>query len=482
MTDNNFFSGLIESLVEKEKSAVKELKRLYNEKEKSETKQEKERVSNQINSVKEYLEKSNSIIPEIVDKAFQFDEKTGKPVKERGEELKKKIKKVSQEAKKGKEPNKEVEKTVSRKSEQERKKKKEEKGEQGAKKSILDFLSGKSELEKEITDLEKLTIKRLLKARGKKEEKEKKKKEKKEAKKEKSYLKTASKVFSKSSKKMIDKGGFSDLQENLIKASMDYTAHGYLSIVLFNTLIAFLVAFIFTVFFLKFNVAANPPFVTLTSESLLSRLPKVIWMPVLFPLVGFLFSYFYPQLEKKSAGKKIDRELPFATINMAAISGSMIEPSQIFKIIIATREYPELEKEFTKLMNQINIYGYDFVSALRNSAENTPSEKLAELYEGLATTITSGGDLSAFFDKRSENLLFEHKMQRRKQTKTAGIFMSIYISVVIAAPMVLMLVLIMMKISGLGMSLSTQMITIIMVLSITGMNIGFLVFLHLKQK
>ncbi|MFW6272505.1 MAG: hypothetical protein ACOC2U_01840, partial [bacterium] len=69
--------------------------------------------------------------------------------------------------------------------------------------------------------------------------------------------------------------------------------------------------------------------------------------------------------------KKIETELPFATINMAAISGSMIDPSQIFKIIIATKEYPELQKEFTKLMNQINIYGYDFVSSLRNSAETT---------------------------------------------------------------------------------------------------------------
>lgn len=481
MTDDNFFSGLIESLVEKEKSAVKELKRLYNKKEKSKTKEEKKRVSNQINSVKEYLEKSNSIIPEIVDEAFQFDEKTGKPVKDRGEELKKKIKKASEEVKKGKEPNKEVEKTVSRKSKEERKREKEEK-EEGTKKSILDFLSGKSELEKEITDLEKLTIKRLLKAKEEKKEKEKQKKKKKEAEKKKSYLKTASKVFSKSSKKMIDKGWFSDLQENLIKARMNYTAPGYLSIILFNTLIAFLVALVFTGFFLFFNIGANPPFVTEVSEPLFSRLPKVIWMPVLFPLAGFLFSYFYPQLEKKSFGKKIDGELPFATINMAAISGSMIEPSQIFKIIIATGEYSELKKEFTKLMNQINIYGYDFVSALRNSAENTPSEKLAELYEGLATTITSGGDLSAFFDKRSENLLFEHKMQREKSTKTAETFMDIYISVVIAAPMVLMLVLMMMKISGLGVSLSTQMITIIMVLGIVGINIGFLVFLHLKQK
>jgi len=477
MTEENFFSDLIESLVEKEKSAVKEMKRLYDKKQKSENKEEKKRVDNQIGSIKEYLNKSNSLIPKIVDRAFQFDPETGKPIKEKRDELKKKIEKVSkEEIDEG--SGSEVERSIVMKGEEEDKgkKKEENKG-----KTIWDILSGKSELEREITELERLTIKRLLKAEEKEEEKRK-EKEAKKAEDEKSYLKTASKVFSKSSKNMVDNGMFSDLGDDLIKANMNYTAHGYLSIILFNTLIALIVAVVFTGFFLFFNVSTNPPFITNVGEPLFSRLPKVAWMPIVFPLVVFFFSYFYPRLERKSVANQIDSELPFATINMSAISGSMIDPSQIFKIIIATGEYPALQKEFTKLMNQINIYGYDFVSALRNSAENTPSEKLAELYGGLANTITSGGDLSAFFDKRSENLLFEHKMQREKSTKTAETFMDIYISVVIAAPMVLMLILIMMKISGLGLSLSTQMITIIMVLGVGAINIGFLVFLHLKQK
>jgi len=59
--------------------------------------------------------------------------------------------------------------------------------------------------------------------------------------------------------------------------------------------------------------------------------------------------------------------------------------------------------------------------------------------------------------------------------------MDIYISVVIAAPMIFMLLLMMMKISGLGVSLSTSMITLIMVLGVSVVNVGFLTFLHLKQ-
>jgi archaellum biogenesis protein FlaJ (TadC family) len=41
------------------------------------------------------------------------------------------------------------------------------------------------------------------------------------------------------------------------------------------------------------------------------------------------------------------------------------------------------------------------VNALKTASENCPSKKLAELYNGITTTITSGGDLSEFFDKRA---------------------------------------------------------------------------------
>jgi flagellar protein FlaJ len=166
---------------------------------------------------------------------------------------------------------------------------------------------------------------------------------------------------------------------------------------------------------------------------------------------------------------------------MAAISGSMVDPSRIFEIIIKTEEYPHIKKEFIKVLNQINIYGYDLVSALRICASKTPSKKLAELFNGLAINISSGGDLPTFFDKRSQSLLFDYRLEREKATRSAETFMDIYISVVIAAPMILMLLLMMMKISGFGVSLSTEMITLIMILGVSGINLLFLTLLHLKQ-
>ncbi|MEK6847970.1 MAG: type II secretion system F family protein [Nanoarchaeota archaeon] len=335
-----------------------------------------------------------------------------------------------------------------------------------------DFEGGVSKKEK-ISSLEKMALKRMKK----KEVKVVKKKEKKPN----TYVKLASNMFGNTSMSLINKGKFYSLRRDLIRANLEFVPANYISVIFFTTLVSFFAALLIAAFFLFFSLVAFPPFIVPAETAFGIRFLQIFWIVLAIPAGVFGFAYFYPAMEKKSVEGKINQELPFATIHMSSISNSMIEPSKIFEIIITTEEYPHLDKEFTKLLNEVNIYGYDLVSALRDMAFNSPSRKLGELYNGLAITITSGGDLPEFFDKRAQTLLFEHRLEREKHAKAAETFMDIYISVVIAAPMILMLLLIMMRVSGLGISLSTQMITLVMVLGVALMNILFLAFLHLKQ-
>ncbi len=322
--------------------------------------------------------------------------------------------------------------------------------------------------------LEKETLKRLKK----KEKKVKKEKEKKPN----NYAKKANKLFSRRAIKLLDKKMFKTLKRDLTKANMQYTPTTYISMIYYSTFLSIFAGMFLAVFFLFFRISAELPIISLITEDLGARALKVIWFILVIPIITFIIIYIYPSLEKKSTAHRINGELPFAAINMAAISGSLIDPSKIFNIIITTKEYPYLSREFTKIINEINIHGYNFVGALRNASFNSPSKKLSELFSGLATTINSGGDLPNFFGERSKSLLFEHRLEREKQAKGAETFMDIYISLVVAAPMILMLLLIMMKISGLGVGFSTNTITLIMVLGVTIINIIFLTFLQIKRE
>ena len=335
------------------------------------------------------------------------------------------------------------------------------------------LISKKELLKEEINVLEETTIARLKK----KEKIVKKDKLKKPSK----YVGVANKIFSNYSEALIKKGWFHTLEREITKANLQFILSGYVSIIFFTTMISVFAAVAIFLFFMFFNISAVIPIITLATEDMGSRFLKVFRVLFVVPILTFLIAYYYPAMERKSLATKINQELPFATIHMASISSSIIEPSKIFSIIINTKEYPSIGKEFTKIMNEINIYGYNLVSALRGVAFNCSSIKLTELLNSLATTITSGGELSTFFEKRSESLLFEHRLEREKKTKSAETFMDIYISVVIASPMILMLLLMMMKISGLGIQLSTSMITLIMILGVAGINALFLMFLQLRK-
>ncbi|MCK5606602.1 type II secretion system F family protein [Candidatus Pacearchaeota archaeon] len=321
--------------------------------------------------------------------------------------------------------------------------------------------------------LEKETLKRLRKQKAV----SKKKKVERASK----YTQISNKIFSGLSLKMTKLPIFKRLREDLIRANMQFPQISYISVILFSSLLSFLVGTFLAIFFLFFSVGALMPFISFAGDNILSRAPKVFWIPLALPALTFVFLYLYPSLEKKSAQNKIDAELPFAAIHMSAISGSMVDPSKIFEILVSTKEYPTISREFTKLINEIHIYGYDLVSALKNTAQNSPSKKLSDLLNGLATTITSGGNLPEFFDKRASTLLFDYRIEREKEIRASETFMDIYISLVIAAPMILMLLLMMMKISGLGIQLSTNMITVVMVLGVSTINVFFLMFLILKQ-
>jgi archaeal flagellar protein FlaJ len=432
--ESPFFS--IRQIISVEESLLKELENLQKSIDSSKSEEDKKKFEFQIKKIKEHFNKINSDLNENLDKIRR---KSALPQNKLNISNKTQS---SPERRKG---------------------------------SLLRRISLRKAKKKfERDELKKITLKRLKKRK----EKVKKVAEKKPSK----YLEISNRFFSNFSRRMLEKGNFETLRRDLMKTNIQMLAKSYISMMLFSTFISVFAGILLFLFFLFFNISPLLPIIIPVETDFFLRFFQVIWIVPLIPFLTFIFMYFYPGMEKQSLRSKIDQEVPFATIHMSSISGSMIDPSKIFSVIVSTHEYPNIEKEFIKILNEVNILGYDLITALRHIAFNCPSKKLSELLNGLATTITSGGDISDFFEKRSQSLLFEYRIEREKETKSSETFMDIYISTVIAAPMILMLLLVIMKISGLGIELSTTMISVIMVLGVSVANFFFLIFLHLKGR
>ena len=296
------------------------------------------------------------------------------------------------------------------------------------------------------------------------------------------YATTSNRIFKKTSNKLLIGGKLEKLNHNLRKMNSPFVAGTYVSMILFSMLITLGIGFLLFIILLFLNISLVFPFISLAEESIIIRFFKFLWIPIILPLVIGILMYYYPGSEGKRMGEKIDQELPFVAIHMSAIATSGVEPVNIFEIIIKSEEYKSAKLEFRKLLNLINFQGYDLVNALKRIAQASPSSKLRALLDGLATTITSGGDLHEFLDKHAETLLFDYKLEREKYTKTSETFMDIYISIVIAAPMILLILFVIMGSTGMYfLGLTPNLMSMLMIMVIIFLNIGFLMFLKLKQ-
>ena len=281
------------------------------------------------------------------------------------------------------------------------------------------------------------------------------------------YINTSNRLFRESSNKLVDKGYFDFIKNDLRKITSPFMVHSYVAVSLFSTFLSAIASLFIFVILLLFRVSFPISFLVLIG----------------IPIVVFILFIFSPSLQKKSLERSIEQELPFLTIYMSAIATSGLEPSKIFSVVATSKDYPATQRELKKLTNYINFYGYDIVTALKFIAKNSPSERLSQLFDGLSNTITSGGRLEEYLNKHAETLLFDYRLEREKYTHVAETFMNIYISIVIAAPMIMMMLFILIGLTGSGGGLlgNPTLLSIMTIFIISLLNVGFLLFLNTKQ-
>jgi archaellum biogenesis protein FlaJ (TadC family) len=235
----------------------------------------------------------------------------------------------------------------------------------------------------------------------------------------------------------------------------------YLSMILFSTLITF-PAFVI-IFFL-----------------LLSNIFIALLLGVLVSVGVFGVVYAYPFITFKSRAKAIKRELVFAIIHMAVIASSGAHPVRIFELLVRSGEYKELESEFKRLLNHINLFGYSLSAALKAVSAETSSDELKELLDGMSSTIETGGNLSGYLDDKADDALMKFKLEQKKYLELLATYSEIYVGVVIAAPLLLIITFaILEKISPVIFGMPISLVSIVTTfLFLPLINIFFILFLE----
>ncbi len=265
---------------------------------------------------------------------------------------------------------------------------------------------------------------------------------------------------------------FKGLTLVLPKSGINFPIRNYASFICMSALIGYLLGLVFTLFLLfQMNI----------SVFLLPMM--IIFLPVMIGLMFFLVLYFYPYQKTLSRRTSIDTNLPFVIAHMGSIASSGIPPSAVFKLLANFKEYDALAEEMKKIVRNMEVFGMDPLSAMREVAKRTPSEKFKQTLLGFVSTIEGGGDLKVYLRIMGEQALFTWRIKREKYLQQLSAYAEFYTGLLIAAPLFLISLFSVMNmiepnLGGFGI---LQLMRISIYAFIPVLNIAFLIFLNTTQ-
>jgi flagellar protein FlaJ len=265
---------------------------------------------------------------------------------------------------------------------------------------------------------------------------------------------------------------FKSLRPHLKGANIHILLKAYIAITYMSTILAYIFALFVTLFLSLLLV-----------EDFILLIYYVMFIPILVASFVFVLFYVYPSQRYKSARKSIDNNLPFALIHMDSIASSGIPTEFMFELLGNLKEYGDVSKQARLVVRNIKTFGMSSVSAINDVAERTPSPAFKQVLTGISSTTAKGGNLSAFLKEMADKSLFDYRIKREQYVKTLSSFADIYTAVMIAAPLMMLSVLVMMNIIGgdvFGMTIPGTISLMTFVL-VPMMNIAYLAFIHMKS-
>ena len=267
---------------------------------------------------------------------------------------------------------------------------------------------------------------------------------------------------------------FKPLELTIVKSGIALSVKNYASVVVFATLIAYIASLITLTSLIAFSIIKMNIFLLILS---------IIFIPVLIAVVTFIFGIFYPAQRVAHRKKDIETNLPFAVAHMGSVAASGIPPSVIFKMLAKFKEYGVLADEFGKIVRNMETFGMDPMSAMREVSKRTPSEKFRQLLLGFVSTIEGGGDLKLYLKNAGEQALFTWRIKRQKYIQQLSAYAEFYTGILIAAPLFIIALFSVMnmiqpQLGGFGI-LDLMKMSIYLLVPIV--NIGFVIFLEITQ-
>jgi flagellar protein FlaJ len=237
---------------------------------------------------------------------------------------------------------------------------------------------------------------------------------------------------------------FGGLEKSLRKASVRTAFIIYVGLMMFTSLVACVVVF-----------AVSYPLLLYANLQILHPLLAPALLGLLAAGLSMSICYIYPSFVAYSRAGKIEANLSTIANFMAVLASSGMPVESVFWSIGRVGEEFGVDKEVDAIIRDIQLMGIDLHTALKKAADNSPSRGFAALLDGMVTTSHMGGDLALYLREEADKYKRARLLNVKHFIDNLGIVAETYITFMVAAPLMLIIMLSVMSFIGGGITIGS---------------------------
>ncbi|MFW5900286.1 MAG: type II secretion system F family protein, partial [Halodesulfurarchaeum sp.] len=144
------------------------------------------------------------------------------------------------------------------------------------------------------------------------------------------------------------------------------------------------------------------------NKAILGGATLAVTISVLATLAVWYGRYYHPFYFVDNRRRQINITLPHVIVYMYALSFGGMDLVEVFKRAAAADNiYGEAAKEFDMVVTDMEFFGNDIYTALRNARNLTPSDNMERFFDDLISVLDSGGDVTTFLQAESRKYMDE---------------------------------------------------------------------------
>lgn len=251
----------------------------------------------------------------------------------------------------------------------------------------------------------------------------------------------------------LNQGRFGTTYDLYLTRSVTYMAMAGLFGLVFGLLVTWVLATLglFDGLSLSSPVPLSPELTAFLSENRVPLAGMVATPLVAVLAVGttWLVRYYHPSHLVDNRRRNIDLMLPHAIVYAYALSYGGMEFVEVARRMASAEDtYGEVANEFDMIVRDIDLFGNDVFTAIRNARNLTPSDNMEQFLDDLLSVLDSGGDITTFLSGESDKYMDRATAEQETFLETLATLSEMFIVAFVAAPLFLVVTLIMMSFLG----------------------------------